>query len=183
MLKSGATDATSAVKDKSAIAEPAETALELVGPKHSPFDPEATAVTYDAWHGYWRLARDGHRADYPFGFGLAYTELAITEAGAVLEGDHVAVTARAENLGARPGVEVVQVYAGRVGAPSKLVGFARVEVAAGTAVEVSVSVPISRLARRDPAGGRWLPPVGPHEVVVGRHAEDAAAHRLPIDLG
>lgn len=42
MLKSGATDATSAVKDKSAIAEPAETALELVGPKHSPFDPEAT---------------------------------------------------------------------------------------------------------------------------------------------
>ncbi len=148
-----------------------------------PFDPEATAVTYDAWHGYWRLARDGHRADYPFGFGLAYTELAITEAGAVLEGDHVEVTARAENLGERPGVEVVQVYAGSVGAPSKLVGFARVEVAAGTAVEVSVSVPISRLARRDPAGGRWLPPVGPHEVVVGRHAEDAAAHRFPIDLG
>ena len=42
MLKSGANDATSAVKDKSAIAEPAETALELVGPKYSPFDPEAT---------------------------------------------------------------------------------------------------------------------------------------------
>lgn len=41
LLKSGADAAKSAV-DKSAIAEPAETALELVAAKPSPFDPEAT---------------------------------------------------------------------------------------------------------------------------------------------
>jgi beta-glucosidase len=35
-----------------------------------PFDPDADHVVYDAWHGYWRLARDGHDAAHPFGFGL-----------------------------------------------------------------------------------------------------------------
>ena len=38
-----------------------------------PFDRDAVAVTYDAWHGYWRLARDRHEAAFPFGFGLSYT--------------------------------------------------------------------------------------------------------------
>ena len=38
-----------------------------------PFDREADAVTYDAWHGYWKLARDRHEPAFPFGFGLSYT--------------------------------------------------------------------------------------------------------------
>ena len=45
MLKTSKIEAEGAVKKSSAnsaIAEPAETALELVGPRISPFDPEAT---------------------------------------------------------------------------------------------------------------------------------------------
>ncbi len=68
-----------------------------------PFDPEATAVTYDAWHGYWRLARDGHPAAYPFGFGLSYTDLAVTDASVEVVGDRLEVTARVANRGERPG--------------------------------------------------------------------------------
>ncbi len=148
-----------------------------------PFEPDAAAVTYDAWHGYWRLARDGHRASYPFGFGLAYTELAIAEASVTLADGHLVVRAEVANRGARPGVEVIQVYAGADGAPCRLVGFARAEVPARRVARVEVTVPFGRLERRDPAGGGWLAPAGPHQVVVGRHAEDGAAHRFVVELG
>ncbi|MBX3284887.1 MAG: glycoside hydrolase family 3 protein [Actinobacteria bacterium] len=148
-----------------------------------PFDAEATEVTYDAWHGYWRLARDGHRAAHPFGFGLSYTDLAITSAALGDAGDDLAVSATVANRGQRPGVEVVQVYAGALDAPRRLVGFSRVEVAAGATVDVVVPVPRARLARRDPDARTWRRAVGPHEVVVGRHAEDPEAHRLAVDLG
>ena len=38
-----------------------------------PFDPWARQVTYDLWHGYRRLGREGHPAAFPFGFGLSYS--------------------------------------------------------------------------------------------------------------
>ncbi len=37
------------------------------------FDRDATAITYDLWHGYRKLDRDGTAAAFPFGFGLSYT--------------------------------------------------------------------------------------------------------------
>ncbi|QXC59985.1 glycoside hydrolase family 3 C-terminal domain-containing protein [Aquihabitans sp. G128] len=149
-----------------------------------PFDAEATEATYDRWHGYWRLARDGHAAAFPFGFGLSYTDLSIGTAGvAAVDGDLV-VSGTVRNAGARPGVEVVQVYVGpAAGEPPRLAGFARLDVAAGEERPFEVVVPVARLARRDPAAHAWVPAAGTHEVVVARHAEDPAAHRLTVDLG
>jgi len=104
-----------------------------------PFDRDAEAVVYDGWHGYWRLARDGHVARYPFGFGLSYTDLSIERAAAVFEASgegvdaadaHVVVAATVSNRGSRPGVEVVQVYASAADAPPRLAGFARVPLEA-----------------------------------------------------
>ena len=37
------------------------------------FDANATAITYDLWHGYRKLERDGAKPAYPFGFGLSYS--------------------------------------------------------------------------------------------------------------
>src|SRR5690242_8039869 len=37
------------------------------------FDRGARAITYDLWHGYRKLERDGADAAFPFGFGLSYT--------------------------------------------------------------------------------------------------------------
>ncbi|MFN8018720.1 MAG: glycoside hydrolase family 3 C-terminal domain-containing protein [Acidimicrobiales bacterium] len=143
-----------------------------------PFDPAATAVTYDGWHGYWRLARDGHEAAYPFGFGLAYTELALAGASARLVDGAVLVSAVATNRGDRPGVEVVQVY-GRAGdGPRRLVGFARVELAAGEARTCEIEVPLERLARRGP--GTWLPVEGPVELRVARWAGDPDAIEVEV---
>jgi len=156
-----------------------------------PFDRDAGTVVYDGWHGYWRLARDGHRARYPFGFGLSYTDLAIDDAAAAFEASgegvdaaaHIAVAATVSDHGARPGVEVVQVYAAGAGAPLRLVGFARVPLQPGERSTAEVHVPLSRLARRDPSARRWVAASGPHRVVVARHAEDPDAHTLHVDLG
>ena len=167
-----------------------------------PFDRDATEVTYDAWHGYWRLARGGNRAAYPFGFGLSYTDLALADDARVsVTSDALEVSVTAINAGERPGVEVVQVYASPAagteapvaagtppggdarGRPLRLVGFARVELAAGTSRGVEISIARSRLARRDPDRHRWVPAAGPHEIVVARHAEDPQARTVMVDLG
>lgn len=163
-----------------------------------PFDRDAEAVVYDSWHGYWRLARDGHAARYPFGFGLSYTDLSIDGATAAIEapggsqvpadgGDpaagHLVVAATVSNRGARAGVEVVQVYAAAEGSPPRLAGFARVPLRPDESSTAEVRVPLGRLARRDPSAHHWVPAAGPHLVVVARHAQDPDAHELHVDLG
>src|SRR5664280_1756902 len=111
------------------------------------FAPEADAFVYDAWHGYWHLARHGVAPAYPFGFGLSYTSFTLEKAEAALAGGELRVTVTVRNAGRRPGTDVVQVYASRRGSsrPSRLVGFARIELAAGrTAASSMRAKPTSR---------------------------------------
>ena len=145
------------------------------------FDRDATAETYDGWHGYWKLAADGHAARYPFGFGLSYTDLSLQGMGAAQHGDEIVATTTARNTGNRPGVEVVQAYASAGEGPAKLVGFLRVELDPGERKVVEVRFPIAHLARWNPEGGGWLPVEGPVQVVLARHAGDAAAP-VTVDL-
>jgi beta-glucosidase len=148
-----------------------------------PFDRDADAVTYDGWHGYWRLARDGNAAAYPFGFGLGYTSLVLGDTSAEVGDDgSVLVTTQVRNQGDRPGTEVVQVYGGASGTPPRLVAFARVEVAAGAAVPVQVLVAPGAFARRPVGAGGWVAAGGAHDIVVARHAEDPDARRFTLDL-
>ncbi len=152
-------------------------------PEHlPPFDRDATTCTYDRWHGYWLLQRDGHAPAFPFGFGLSYTDLAIESASAEVADGRIVVEAVVADRGARPGVEVVQIYLGAAGEPRKLVGFARVEVAAGERRPVTVEVPVGRAARRDVEAHAWRPASGPHQVVVARHAADPDGHQLTVEL-
>lgn len=142
-------------------------------PSHLPhFDREANAIDYDQWHGWWRAERLGLKPQFPFGFGLSYTSFEISDASVEdLDGCH-RVSCTVANTGARDGADVVQVYArfGDDAVPSRLVGFQRVEVAAGSSVRVTIEVPLSRLARRDPVTKSWRVPDGPVDLVVARHA-------------
>jgi beta-glucosidase len=116
-----------------------------------PFDPGAAHANYDGWHGQWRLARDGHSARHPFGFGLSYARIRLARATRESAGVAVDVV----NDSDRAGSTVVFAFA-RDGAVKRLVGFQKVRVAAGTTVRVRIDAP---------ADGA---------LVVAQHAEDTS---------
>lgn len=149
------------------------------------FDPDATAIAYDLWHGQWKLDRDGHAAAYPFGWGLTYTSFTLGDAAVDGTGEARTVRCRVTNGGARDGVEVVQVYGGLPGSayerPSRrLLGFARVAVPAGATRSVEIPISLRTLAVR--RAGAWHLEPGRYAVAVARHAGDPSALRLEATL-
>jgi beta-glucosidase len=147
-----------------------------------PFDPRARKITYDLWHGYRRLRRQGHPAAFPFGFGLsygafAYSLLTAEIVGGCGEGGVLRVAVTVENVGTMAAADVVQLYgempARAVERPARfLVAFTRVSLAPGQVERVSLDVPLRRLALFDEAADAFVLEGGRHRVVVARHAED-----------
>src|SRR5262249_3878244 len=124
------------------------------------FDREATAITYDLWHGYRKFDRDGAVAAFPFGYGLSYTsfrlgnlKLAKDQLGKT---DTVEATVDVTNAGALEGDDVVQLYISAKGskverAPKELKAFARVGLAPGATKTLRFAVPVAELAYYDEA--------------------------------
>jgi beta-glucosidase len=115
----------------------------------------------------------------PFGFGLSYTRF--THRDLEVDADASTTggfTARVvvENIGDRSGVDVVQLYThdpvASVTRPvAQLVGYARVELAAGEQATVEFAVPAARLAFSDRAYRRVVEP-GALEVWVGPSCDE-----------
>jgi beta-glucosidase-like glycosyl hydrolase len=108
----------------------------------------------------------------PFGHGLSYTTFEYTdlrlESGSVPTDGAIRATVRVRNTGQRDGADVVQLYGtDPVAAVTRpvvqLLGYARVELAAGESAEVSFDVPTTRLAFSD---RRMVRVVEPGEVLV-----------------
>ncbi len=146
-----------------------------------PFDRQATAITYDRFHGQRLLDKLGVTPAFPHGFGLAYTTFTI---GAVTVSDIAEGSARVKatvtNNGQRDGHHVVQVYGRRASGPHAgelwLVGFAGADILAGAAVPVEVNVSFTPLALWDKsAKKRVLPSAGNVVLEVGSFAHDPAA--------
>ena len=96
---------------------------------------------------------------FPFGFGLSYTTFTYADmnlsAGSIAKDGTVKVTATVQNTGSCDGAEVVQLYANFNGNAHygkdgnlrrRLVGFARVDVAAGSTATVEIPVAYEQLA-------------------------------------
>jgi hypothetical protein len=148
-----------------------------------PFERDAEAVTYDGWHGYWRLDRERHQPAFPFGFGLSYTTWELGPTTVDDDGTTLTVTARLANTGTRPGADVLQVYAGRPADTTRparrLVAFERVEVDGGGSAEVVLTIPWDRLRVREDGG--WVLPSGTYALEVGRHRADVLSVDLVVD--
>jgi beta-glucosidase len=155
---------------------------------HLPFfDRNAKAITYDYWHGQWKLDRDGNKAMFPFGFGCSYTTFSYSDV--IVEfGEVVKVRCAVRNMGVHDGATVVQVYAGRnesaIERPlRRLVSFKRVELAAGETVQVECEVPFQRFATRDTTSHSWFVECGTWNCEVGQFSGDpqslSAAFHVP----
>ena len=148
------------------------------------FDRHAKKFRYDRWHGWWHLARTGTEAMFPFGFGLSYTTFLVSDVEAALVDDVVRFSATVHNSGERDGADVVQVYVELpdADAPDRLVGFARVEVAANSSATVEVVMPVERLATRDADLHVWRPAAGIHKFGVARFAGDSGAKIVTVSI-
>jgi beta-glucosidase len=126
---------------------------------------------------------------FPFGHGesyarFAYGALSVAPAAVPTDGG-TTVSVPVENVGARPGTEVVQLYAGGFEAAGvrparELVGFARVDLQAGERATVAFDLAAATLSAHDGSGVRRIAP-GQLDLLVGRSAGDVRGrHTLEL---
>ncbi|HEY0118623.1 MAG TPA: glycoside hydrolase family 3 C-terminal domain-containing protein, partial [Cellulomonas sp.] len=153
--------------------------------EHLPcFDRDATAITYDRWHGQRLLDHLGVEAAFPLGFGLSYTSFTIGAPEVKRTGaESASVTVEVTNTGGRSGRHVVQVYGTRGdGGERFLLGFAPVELAAGAAAAVEVPVSLRPLTVWDDASRTLVLTPGDVEVIAAAYAGDPAATSTVLAL-
>ena len=129
----------------------------------------------------------GYNARWPFGFGLSYTTFqtsGLSVTGSVSRNGTATATFTVANTGSRDGATVVPVYVHQpvsdiVVPPHRLVGWARVELAAGQSQTVHVSFPTSALAVTagdiNGDGPRRVEP-GDYQVEVGSQSAAFSIH-------
>ena len=122
--------------------------------------------------GYRYFTSAGIDVAFPFGYGLSYSSFEYSDLAVNEEGATLTLT----NTSARDGAEVVQLYVsapgGVFGPARELKGFAKVEVAAGASV--SVTIPFDRYTFRhwETSRGAWEREAGTWTIHVGRNATD-----------
>lgn len=147
------------------------------------FDRDADHAVYELFHGQWKLDLDGNVPAYPFGHGLSYTRFAIGGALVSGAGTNRSVSVTVENVGDRDGATTVFVFGSKPRSVyarpmRRLLGFKRVEVAAGARATVSIAASLETLAvRKD---GDWIVESGDYELTVGSDAGGPWAARTRV---
>jgi beta-glucosidase len=144
------------------------------------YDMNATAITYDLWHGYRKLERDGALPAFPFGFGLSYTSFELDQLRLSAESlnarDTLTATLDVTNCGSVAGDTIVQFYvavpASQVErAPKELKAFRRVGLKPGETKTIQVDIPVHDLAYYDEQSG-WTVERTSYTLIVGQHSLD-----------
>jgi beta-glucosidase len=152
------------------------------------FDSKADSITYDHFHGYRLMDKNGEEPAYPFGFGLSYTSFEYSNL--MISKDRISpdevltVTVDLSNVGNIAGEEIAQLYVGyedsRIErAVRDLKGFKKIQLLPGEKQRVTFDLPARHLAFYDVEQGRWLVEKIGYKVFVGpssREGELLAAH-------
>mgnify|MGYP003851975599 FL=1 len=128
--------------------------------------------------GYRHFDAEGIEPQFAFGHGLSYTDF--TYSNVTVEADDepgASVEVTVENVGDRPGRDVVQVYLGPAEAaverpPKALAGFEPITLDAGETTTVTLSIDARAFAYYDVEAGEWVATEGEYTVLVGRSAQD-----------
>jgi beta-glucosidase len=146
-----------------------------------PFDNVSLEITYDYFHGYRYLDRNGATPEFPFGFGLSYTTFLVENLRPATRRAQRGETARFDvdvtNTGTVAGAEVVQLYVSYPGsaverAERDLKGFAKVMLDPGETKTVQIMVPVDSLAYYDVAQSSWVLERLDYEVRAGASSRD-----------
>ena len=115
---------------------------------------------------------------FPFGFGLGYTDFRLTPGAAVLSGSQVRLSVTAENIGAYPGRETVQVYlcppSGAIDRPAQeLAAFRKTgTLAPGARETTALCFDLSETACYDEKRACWVLEAGDYLLRVGVDSRD-----------
>ncbi len=117
-------------------------------------------IDYGYYHGYTLFDKKGIEPQFPFGYGLSYTEFEIKNPKVTQTENIIAVSAEVKNIGSVDGDEVLQIYVSSEGAqqdrPVKLLkGFKRVSVKAGESVSAKVEINIEDIKFYNTENGEW----------------------------
>lgn len=147
------------------------------------YDMNAKAITYDLWHGYRLLERNGAEPAFPFGFGLSYTTFRYANlrlrTGELSSNGTLTADIEVTNTGSKQGETVIQCYVAvqnsRVErAPKELKAFKRVALTPGETKTVTCEIPARNLAYYDPKLG-WTVEPARYTLVIGQHSLDQDA--------
>ena len=117
---------------------------------------------------------------YPFGYGLSYTDFAVSEVTASLENDVINVTAVVQNIGTNAGKEVVQVYVAKPEtaidrAAQELKAFAKTSLLAPEATQtLSLQIPVNELSYWNEDANNWSLESGTYTIKVGTSSRNIA---------
>lgn len=156
---------------------------------HLPYFSNTDAeITYELYHGYTLLEKQGHRPAYPFGFGLSYTTWEYGEPQINLQNDHILVTVDLKNTGDVAGAEVVQIYVGKkqpaIDRQKKLLkGFTKVHLEPKQSTTVSIPVAFDELRYFSNEQRKWILERGAYQFYVGSSSSEADLQVKEIELG
>lgn len=128
------------------------------------------------------------RVQYPFGFGLSYTEFKYSD----LKIDNKGVELTVSNTGGMDGAEVVQMYVGLPNAivfrPKKeLKGFAKVFLKTGESRKVKIPFDDKTFRYWNVKTNRWEVETGTYDIMIGSSVADiqltGKIHRIGNDIG
>lgn len=123
---------------------------------------------------------------FPFGFGLSYTEFAMSGLRAEVRDGRLQASFEVRNTGKLAGKQVAQIYVAplqaRWEAPKRLGGFSKLSLAAGARASASVTIDPRLLGSFDSASKRWLVAAGDYRITLAAHARDTQASSVVIHL-